>query len=272
MRARALGVLLAAVVPLWAYAHLVVLPAPAYAAAPCVGVIVDGRLLGEDVRTGCATGDPDSGLQALTKAGFSYAFVPRQPGLVCQIDGLPDCGRTTATTYWSYWYREPGSSRWVYSSFGAGQHDPKPGSTEAWVWQDGGRREPPDVALAQICPQVTEKPSTTPKPSTTTASPKPATKPTTSPTPKPTTPTPKPTTEQPSSPTSTPTEAASTVSPTSSPTPSPAATGARPEPAAAANDGGGSPLPLIAALGAIGALFGASRWQRSRRRPPEEGP
>lgn len=139
---------------------------PALAAEPCVGVVVDARLLGGDVRTGCAKGDPDSGLAALTRAGFRYAFVPRQPGLVCQVDGAPECSRTTTTTYWSYWYRPKGSSSWVYASQGAGSHDPPPGSTEAWVWQDGGRREPPDVPLRTICPQLAEPATEKPTPQT----------------------------------------------------------------------------------------------------------
>ena len=138
-------------------------PPPATAATkPCVGVIVDARLLGGAVTTGCATGDPDSGLDALTRAGFRYAFVPRQPGLVCQIGGAPACEDTGATTYWSYWHRAKGSSTWTYSTVGAAGYDPEPGSTEAWVWQDGGRRRPPDVALRTICPQAfpTSTPST----------------------------------------------------------------------------------------------------------------
>ncbi len=143
-------------------AWLVLLPAPAGAAAkPCIGVIVDARLLGGDVRTGCAVGDPDSGLEALTKAGFGYAFVPRQPGLVCQIDRAPECTRTTTTTYWSYWYRAKGSQTWVYSSAGAASHDPAPGSTEAWVWQEGGRKAPPDIALTTVCPQAAGEPTAT---------------------------------------------------------------------------------------------------------------
>ena len=105
-----------------------------------------------DVSTGCAKGDPDSGLEALTKAGYSYAFVPRQPGQVCQIDGAPECSRTSTDTYWSYWWRAKGSSRWVYATEGAATHDPAPGATEAWVWQDGGRREPPDIALSTDLP------------------------------------------------------------------------------------------------------------------------
>jgi len=137
---------------------LVLLPGPfavpASAAQPCVGVVVDARLLGGGVSTGCAEGDPGSGLEALEAAGFRYAFAPRLPGFVCQIDAAPECSRTGPTTYWSYWYRTKGSRTWVYSSAGAGSHDPAPGSTEAWVWQEGGRREPPDVALETICPQV----------------------------------------------------------------------------------------------------------------------
>lgn len=144
------------------------LPGSAGAAGkPCVGVVVDARLLGGEVRTGCASGDPDSGLEAMTMAGFRYAFVPRQPGLVCQVDQVPECSRHGTTTYWSYWYRLEGSRTWVYSSVGAASRDPAPGSTEAWVWQDGGRREPPDVSLTSICPQLAaaaKTPARTPAP------------------------------------------------------------------------------------------------------------
>jgi hypothetical protein len=134
--------------------------APAHAAQPCVGVVVDARLLGGTVSTGCAKGDPKTGLAALTRAGFGYRFVPRQPGLVCQLGGQPDCARTTTTTYWSYWHRPEGSTRWFYSSTGAATYDPPPGSTEAWVWQDGGRVEPPDIALRSICPAAFAAPAT----------------------------------------------------------------------------------------------------------------
>jgi hypothetical protein len=138
------------------------LPVPATAAKACVGVIVDARLAGGGVSTGCALGDPDSGLDALVDAGYSYAFAPRYPGLVCSINGTPECAKMTTTDYWSYWYREPGSPTWVYSSQGAGAHDPEPGSTEAWVWQEGGRQQPPDIALVTICPQAAEPPSPAP--------------------------------------------------------------------------------------------------------------
>jgi hypothetical protein len=144
--------------------------APASAAADCVAVIVDARQLGGSLRTGCAQVDPSNGFQALSKAGFGFTPRPRD-GLVCQINGAPACADTTSSTYWSYWYRAPGSRTWVYANEGAGTHNPKPGSTEAWVWQDGGKTEPPDVAASTICPQLKAQPK--PKPAPPTASPRP---------------------------------------------------------------------------------------------------
>jgi hypothetical protein len=148
-------------------------------------VVVDARLAGGPLRAACAKGDPASGLAALTKAGFSYAFLPRQPGEVCQIDALPACARTSTTTYWSYWHRAKGSSRWVYSTEGAATYDPAPGSTEAWVWQEGGKRQPPDLSFGSICPAASSAPSPTPSQhrtmtptATTTATPMGATRPT----------------------------------------------------------------------------------------------
>lgn len=129
-------------------------PRVANAADPCVGVIVDGRLYGGALTYSCAKGNPSSGLAALQMAGYSYAFVPRQPGLVCQINGKPACSDTSTTAYWSYWHRAPGSSTWVYSSQGAGSYDPPNGSTEAWVWQQGGKKTPPSIGQKTICPQA----------------------------------------------------------------------------------------------------------------------
>ncbi len=162
---RAVAALLAAV-GLTASSLLGVATAPAASAAePCVGVIVDGRLFGSSLTYSCARGDPNSGLAALRMAGYSYTPRPRD-NLICQINGRPACTDTTTDTYWSYWYRAPGSSSWVYSSQGAGSHDPKPGSTEAWVWQDGGRRTPPSIGQQTICPQpqasATKKPTSRP--------------------------------------------------------------------------------------------------------------
>jgi hypothetical protein len=146
----------------------------ASASSNCVAVVVDFRLLGGSVQTGCAQGDPSTGLQALTSAGFGFTPRPRD-GLICQINARPACADTTTTKYWSYWYRGAGSSRWVYASEGPATHNPKPGSTEGWVWQDGGRTPPPATRAETICPQLAATAS--PKPTTTT------TKPTRKPTP-----------------------------------------------------------------------------------------
>jgi hypothetical protein len=148
---------------------------PAAASGPCVAVVVDFRLLGGQVQTGCAQGDPSSGLQALGLAGFTYR--PRPDGLICQIDSRPACTDTTTSRYWSYWYRAAGSSRWVYASEGPGTHNPKPGSTEGWVWQDGGRAPPPSIRAETICPQLATTPSPTPTKPTPTR-PKPTRQPT----------------------------------------------------------------------------------------------
>jgi hypothetical protein len=146
---------------------------PAAASASCVAIVVDFRHLGGAVQTGCAQGDPSTGLQALGRAGFTDTPRPRD-GLICQIDARPACTDTTSTAYWSYWYRAAGSSRWVYASEGAGSHNPKPGSTEAWVWQDGGKTPPPDIRADVICPQLAATPSATPTPrSSTPSAPKP---------------------------------------------------------------------------------------------------
>jgi hypothetical protein len=142
---------------------------PAAAGASCVAVVVDFRLLGGAVQTGCAQGDPSTGLQALVRAGFSQTPRPRD-GLTCQIDARPACTDTTGTSYWSYWYRAAGSSRWVYATEGAGTHNPKPGSTEGWVWQDGGKTPPPNIRADVICPQLAATPSPTPTPTPTSTS------------------------------------------------------------------------------------------------------
>ncbi|GHH47332.1 hypothetical protein GCM10017774_51410 [Lentzea cavernae] len=108
-------------------------------AAPCEGVkvVVDFAALGGGVQTGCAAGDPTTGLTALTGAGFTYSFVPRQPGFVCRINLLPNpCTTPTTSAYWSYWHATPGGS-WTYSSSGAGGYNPAPGTVEGWSFGAG---------------------------------------------------------------------------------------------------------------------------------------
>jgi len=120
-----------AVLALLAGTFVVATPA---SAAPCAGVkvVVDFGSLGGGVQTGCAAGDPTTGLTALTGANFTYSFVPRQPGFVCRINSLPNpCTAPTTSAYWSYWHASAPGGTWTYSTSGAGGYDPAPGTVEA---------------------------------------------------------------------------------------------------------------------------------------------
>ena len=142
--------------------------APAAEAAACSGssgvtVVVDFGSLGGGVQTGCAGGDPASGLAALSAAGHGYTFVPRQFGLVCQIDARPNpCNGAPTTAYWSYWHATRGGS-WSYATVGAGGYNPEPGTVEGWAFGAGGR---PGIAppAAPAPPPPPPKPTTRPAP------------------------------------------------------------------------------------------------------------
>jgi hypothetical protein len=156
-----------------------VVGAPAAEAAACSGssgvtVVVDFGSLGGGVQTGCAGGDPGSGLAALSAAGHGYTFVPRQIGLVCQIDARPNpCNGAPTTAYWSYWHAARGGS-WSYSTLGAGGYNPKPGTVEGWAF--GAGRRPgiaPPAAPAPPPPPPAPKPTTRPAPKPTAQPPAP---------------------------------------------------------------------------------------------------
>jgi hypothetical protein len=155
-------------------------PAPAAEAAACSGtsgvtVVVDYGSLGGGVRVSCAAGDPTSGLAALSGAGFSYSFVPRLRGLVCQINAQPDpCNGAPANAYWSYWHAERGDS-WSYSTSGAGSYNPRAGTVEGWAFGAGARPgiAPPAPAAAPP-PAPAPEPSPTSRPSTRAPAPPPA--------------------------------------------------------------------------------------------------
>ncbi|MBA3490044.1 MAG: hypothetical protein H0T78_11010, partial [Longispora sp.] len=113
---------------------------PAQAACSGVTVVVDFGPLGGGVRTGCASGGPDNGLAALTTAGFGYSFVPRQPGLVCQIAELPSaCNGAPHDAHWAYYHAKPGGS-WSFSTEGAATYRPAAGTVEGWAY--GADRQP----------------------------------------------------------------------------------------------------------------------------------
>jgi len=130
----------------------------------CAGVlvVVDATYAGGAVTVRCAEGIPQTGLDALTAVGFDYTFVPRIPGMVCQIDNRPNpCNNAPATAYWSYWQRD-GQGPWRYATEGAGTSRPAAGSTEGWVF--GAGDQPPDVAFTQTSDQTptTTSPNQTP--------------------------------------------------------------------------------------------------------------
>lgn len=132
----------AVVVSTAAAGGLAVATAPPASAAACSGtsgvtVVVDFGSLGGGVKKVCAPGDPASGLAALTGAGFRYAFVPRIPGFVCQINVKPNpCNGGPATAYWSYWHA-PRHGAWTYATGGAGAYNPAPNTVEGWAFGAG---------------------------------------------------------------------------------------------------------------------------------------
>lgn len=165
VRRTRLGWLAAAVLALVVSTVAVGVPS-AGAADRCDGVwvVVDARALGGELTTRCAPGDPASGLEALELAGHDYGFVPRQPGLVCTIDARPDpCNGAPADAYWGY-FHAPAGGEWEYSTLGAGNRDPEPGSVEGWAFGDDARpgRRPPSNAEPEPEPEPTPEPSTAP--------------------------------------------------------------------------------------------------------------
>ena len=146
-------------------------PAPVAPGAACSGtsgvtVVVDFAALGGGTQVRCAPGDPGSGLEALSSAGFAYGFVPRRPGMVCTIDSRPDpCNGAPADAYWSYWHAPRGGS-WTYSNEGAGTRDPAPGSVEGWAFGAGAR---PSTAPPAPTPTTTTTTTTTTAPARTPA-------------------------------------------------------------------------------------------------------
>jgi hypothetical protein len=108
-----------------------------------VTVVVDLTKFHRGIKVGCDPSRPANGLVALRKAGFSYTFVPRQPGFICRIDNEPSkCNGAPASAYWSYWHAKP-HGKWIYSTLGAGSYHPKSGWVEGWVFGNG---KPPGIS------------------------------------------------------------------------------------------------------------------------------
>ncbi len=144
------GMILAAVALLVGVLVTVVTRATPAEAAACgrahakgVTVVVALTKFHRGVKVGCDPTRPASGLVALRKAGFSYTFVPREPGFICRIDSEPaKCNGAPASGYWSYWHAKP-HGKWIYSTVGAGSYHPKSGWVEGWAFGNG---KPPGIS------------------------------------------------------------------------------------------------------------------------------
>jgi hypothetical protein len=111
-----------------------------------VTVVVDLTDLGEDVRVGCAEGDPTTGREALESAGFTTT--DSVPGMICAVDGLPDpCPEEFDGNYWAYFSAEA-DGEWTARTEGADTADPVPGTFEGWRYNDGTTG--PGVTTAEL--------------------------------------------------------------------------------------------------------------------------
>jgi hypothetical protein len=108
-----------------------------------VTVVIDLRAFHRGIEVGCDPSRPANGLIALQKAGFSYTFVPRQPGFICRISNEPrTCNGAPASAYWSYWHAKP-HGKWIYSNLGAASYHPNSGWVEGWAFGSG---KPPGIS------------------------------------------------------------------------------------------------------------------------------
>lgn len=116
------------------------------------------------------TEDSISGIDALQRAGGSpviYTF-GGQGGAVCRIFGVgrdagPAClgGQDGDNRYWAYFRGPAGSSKFTYSSIGAGSARVHDGDVEGWKFGTG--TAPAYVSLASLLPPpTTQPPPTTP--------------------------------------------------------------------------------------------------------------
>lgn len=118
------------------------------AAAQCsasggIWVVVD--MPDKTIAAGCAT-KPTSGMDALKQIGVEVTTVPKQPAMICAIEGLPEksCdmgGYDKATkSYWSYWVADAPGKPWKMSQKGAPEQHSPAGAMEGWRWGDGSQQ------------------------------------------------------------------------------------------------------------------------------------
>jgi hypothetical protein len=116
-------------------------------------VAVDFSHFDKSSERGC---DPTTttGYAALQAAGFVTSGDQEDgDAFICRIDDLPTpsedpCIDTPpASAYWSYWHANSGQNTWTFSTLGAMNYHPKPGSVDAWAF---GAGTPPTFTPAQV--------------------------------------------------------------------------------------------------------------------------
>lgn len=130
-------------------------PAAAAAAAACpastgVTAFVDFAELGGGVTGGCdRDGGGKAAVEVFRDAGYTleYSQQPGMNGYVCKVQRKPsdrDCA--ASDSFWSLWWSDGESGRWVFASRGVGSLEVPDGGYVAWAWHEGaGRAEPPAV-------------------------------------------------------------------------------------------------------------------------------
>lgn len=128
-------------------------PAQAAACRTAAGVtaIVDFDELGGGVTAGCdSNGGGKSGAQVFRAAGYTleYSQQPGMNGFVCKIQSKPADGDCAANdSFWSLWWSDGRSGRWVFSNEGVGTLDVPDGGYLAFAWHEGsGQAQPPAVS------------------------------------------------------------------------------------------------------------------------------
>lgn len=145
-----------------------------------VSVVVDYRELGGGAQAVCdGAGGGRYAWTIFEESGFDLREVARQPGFVCQVNGLPadqECRDTPPqNAYWGLFWSDGTDGSWTYSSMGARSLRIPAGGSVAFAWQ-GQRSGPPDTA-----PPVSRSQEPSPSTPTTTAGPRPSSSPSSTP-------------------------------------------------------------------------------------------
>lgn len=145
-------------------------PAHAAASNACPGatgvtVVVDFNELpaGAEHQVGC---DPDAGGRAadhFRRAGFTLTEHATQQGYTCQVSGQPADRECLANdAFWSLWWSDGTSGRWVFSTSGVTSLRVPEGGYVAFAWHEGGgNAAPPDVAPTPRVATATPTPTPT---------------------------------------------------------------------------------------------------------------